>query len=101
MVETDVPPFAIVAGDRARVRALNRVGLRRSGVPDASRRALAKAFRVLFRPSVPRSESLRNLDDELAADPYVKKLVGFLAQSAADAWPTSPRSGEKSAVQSD
>jgi len=81
MVETDVPPFAIVAGDRARVRALNRVGLRRSGVPDASRRALAKAFRVLFRHSVPRSESLRNLGDDLAADPYVRKLVGFLAQT--------------------
>jgi UDP-N-acetylglucosamine acyltransferase len=78
MVETDVPPFTIVAGDRARVRALNRVGLRRHGVPDGSRRALAKAFRVLFRPSIPRSESLRSLGDDIAADPYVKKLVGFL-----------------------
>jgi UDP-N-acetylglucosamine acyltransferase len=78
MVETDVPPFLIVAGDRARVRALNRVGLRRHGVPEQSRRALAKAFRVLFRHAVPRSESLRAVSAELAADPYVKKLVGFL-----------------------
>jgi len=81
MVETDVPPFTIVAGDRARVRALNRVGLRRHGVPDASRRALARAFRVLFRHSVPRSESLRSLSDDVAQDPYVKKLVSFLAAS--------------------
>jgi UDP-N-acetylglucosamine acyltransferase len=81
MVETDVPPFTIVAGDRARVRALNRVGLRRSGVPDVSRRALAKAFRVLFRHSVPRSESLRALEDDVASDPYVQKLVGFLERS--------------------
>jgi UDP-N-acetylglucosamine acyltransferase len=78
MVETDVPPFLIVAGDRARVRALNRVGLRRQGVPEQSRRALAKAFRVLFRHAVPRSESLRAVSAELADDPYVKKLVGFL-----------------------
>jgi UDP-N-acetylglucosamine acyltransferase len=78
MVETDVPPFTIVAGDRARVRALNRVGLRRHGVPDGSRRALAKAFRMLFRHSVPRSESLRALGDDIARDPYVQKLVGFL-----------------------
>jgi UDP-N-acetylglucosamine acyltransferase len=81
MVETDVPPFTIVAGDRARVRALNRVGLRRHGVPDGSRRALAKAFRVLFRHSVPRSESLRELEADVAGDPYVRKLVGFLERS--------------------
>ena len=36
MVERDVPPFCIVQGDRARVRALNVVGLRRRGVPEAS-----------------------------------------------------------------
>ncbi|HEX9297760.1 MAG TPA: acyl-ACP--UDP-N-acetylglucosamine O-acyltransferase [Polyangiaceae bacterium] len=83
MVETDVPPFVIVAGDRARVRALNRVGLRRHGVPDSSRRALSQAFRVLFRPSVPRSESLRTVSPELAQDPYVQKLIGFLTQSTA------------------
>jgi UDP-N-acetylglucosamine acyltransferase len=81
MVETDVPPFMIVAGDRARVRALNRVGLRRQGVPDGSRRALAKAFRALFRHSTPRSESLRAVTEELADDPYVKKLVGFLTRA--------------------
>jgi UDP-N-acetylglucosamine acyltransferase len=81
MVETDVPPFTIVAGDRARVRALNRVGLRRHGVPDGSRRALAKAFRVLFRHSVPRTESLRALESDVAQDPYVRKLIGFLERS--------------------
>jgi UDP-N-acetylglucosamine acyltransferase len=79
MVEIDVPPFVIVAGDRARVRALNRVGLRRQGVPDGSRRALAAAFRTLFGKSSPRSESLRTVPEELTRDPYVQKLVGFLA----------------------
>jgi len=81
MVETDVPPFVIVAGDRARVRALNRVGLRRTGVPDSSRRALARAFRVLFRRAAPRAESLGIVKQELGADPYVDKLVGFLSRS--------------------
>ena len=31
MCERDVPPFVIVQGDRARVRALNVVGLERRG----------------------------------------------------------------------
>jgi UDP-N-acetylglucosamine acyltransferase len=82
MVEIDVPPFVIVAGDRARVRALNRVGLGRQGVPDGSRRALAAAFRALFRKSLPLRESLRNVPEELAKDPYVQKLVGFLERTA-------------------
>jgi UDP-N-acetylglucosamine acyltransferase len=81
MVEVDVPPFVIMAGDRARVRALNRVGLRRQGVPDGSRRALAAAFRALFGNAVPRSQSIRAVPDDLARDPYVQKLVGFLARS--------------------
>ena len=81
MVEIDVPPFVIVAGDRARVRALNRVGLRRQGVPDGSRRALAAAFRALFGKALPRSESIRAVPEDLARDPYVQKLVGFLARA--------------------
>jgi UDP-N-acetylglucosamine acyltransferase len=80
MVETDVPPFVIVAGDRARVRALNRVGLRRLGVPESSRRALAKAFGVLFRRGATRSESLGLVKLELGYDPYVEKLVGFMSR---------------------
>jgi UDP-N-acetylglucosamine acyltransferase len=76
MVERDVPPFVIAAGDRARVRALNRVGLERGGVPEASRAALKSAFRRLFAGGRPRAEAL----DLLAGveDPYVRELVAFL-----------------------
>jgi UDP-N-acetylglucosamine acyltransferase len=81
MVEIDVPPFVIVAGDRARVRALNRIGLRRQGVPEVSRRALGTAFRTLFGTTSPRAESLRAIPEELARDPYVQKLVQFLAHA--------------------
>jgi acyl-[acyl carrier protein]--UDP-N-acetylglucosamine O-acyltransferase len=55
------------------------VGLRRQGVPDGSRRALAAAFRTLFVNALPRSESIRAVPEDLARDPYVQKLVGFLA----------------------
>ena len=48
MVEHDVPPYVIVQGDRARVRALNVVGLRRMGVPDESIRELRRVFRALW-----------------------------------------------------
>jgi len=83
MVEIDVPPFVIVAGDRARIRALNRVGLCRQGVPDGSRRALAAAFRTIFAKAALRSESIRAVPEHVARDPYVQKLVDFLQPSEA------------------
>jgi UDP-N-acetylglucosamine acyltransferase len=81
MVESDIPPFVIAAGDRATVRALNRVGLRRREVPPDSQRALSRAFRIIFRSDAPRSESLRAAREELAADPYVARLLDFLTSA--------------------
>lgn len=48
MVEQDVPPYVIVQGDRARVRALNVVGLRRMGVSEESMRELRRVFRAIY-----------------------------------------------------
>jgi UDP-N-acetylglucosamine acyltransferase len=81
MVERDVPPFVIAQGDRARVRALNRVGLGRRAVPEASRQALEKAFRTLFRDSSVRSEAVETVARDFGEDPYVAKLVAFLRRA--------------------
>jgi UDP-N-acetylglucosamine acyltransferase len=85
MVEADVPPFVIAAGDRARVRALNRVGLARSGVPEASREALARAFRAVFRGAAPRAVAAAALVGD--ADAYVRELAAFVAGAPAHAPP--------------
>jgi UDP-N-acetylglucosamine acyltransferase len=78
MVERDVPPFVIAAGDRARVRALNHVGLERLGVGPESRRALERAFRALYLGRVPRSVARRTVKAELGDDPWVSELLCFL-----------------------
>jgi UDP-N-acetylglucosamine acyltransferase len=75
MCERDVPPFVIVQGDRARVRALNVVGLRRRGVPEPSIAALQRAFRELFSRQRPRAEVLPLLD---RTDPLVAALAAAL-----------------------
>jgi len=81
MVERDVPPFVIAQGDRARVRALNRVGLGRRAIPEPSRRALEKAFRMLFRGSTVRAEALETVAREMGDDPYVATMVAFLRRA--------------------
>jgi UDP-N-acetylglucosamine acyltransferase len=78
MVERNVPPFVIVQGDRARVRALNEVGLRRRGVPEASIAALAAAFRALYASGIPLREAARAVD---ASDPFVQRLVAAVLAS--------------------
>ena len=75
MCEKNVPPFVIAQGDRARVRALNVVGLRRRGIPEASIAALGRAFRVLFSKRRTRAEALRVID---RSDPHVAALVAAL-----------------------
>ena len=61
--ERDVPPFVIVQGDRARVRALNVVGLQRRGVPRGEhRRARARHSRAVDVASPASREALRALD---------------------------------------
>ncbi len=74
--ERDVPPFVVVQGDRARVRGLNVVGLRRRGIEEASLTALKRAVRKLWMSSLPRAEALRALEGD--RDPYVQKLLEAL-----------------------
>lgn len=75
----DVPPFTIMDWTHT-VRALNRVGLRRAGLPPEAIRALQRAFATLFR-------ARRNLRDALAEvesaprTAEVEELVGFIKAS--------------------
>ncbi len=74
--ERRVPPFVVVQGDRARVRGLNVVGLRRRGITEASIAALRGAVRKLWMSRTSRAEALRELEG--AADPYVRRLIESL-----------------------
>lgn len=80
MVEQDIPPFMIAAGDRARVRALNKVGLLRNGVPECSRIALQRAFRQIFRGESPRHIAAQAF--LLDSDSYVRELAEFIVKRA-------------------
>lgn len=78
-VERDVPPFVISAGDRARVRALNELGLQRADVPEKSCQALDFAFRMIWRSNGPMQHGIEAARAEFSDDPYVTELLDFLA----------------------
>jgi UDP-N-acetylglucosamine acyltransferase len=78
MIEREVPPYVIVAGDRARIRGINKVGLARAGVPESSQKALEMAYRALFRKREPLALAARAISDELRRDPFVERLIAAL-----------------------
>jgi UDP-N-acetylglucosamine acyltransferase len=76
MCERAVPPFVIVQGDRARVRALNVIGLERRGVPPLSIARLKKAFSHTFvRRAARFDDAVRALD---RSDAYVDAFARAL-----------------------
>jgi UDP-N-acetylglucosamine acyltransferase len=78
--ERDVPPYVVVQGDRARVRGLNVVGLRRRGVAEDSIRALERAVRKLWLSRLTRQEAIDALRPE--SEPHVRKLLSFLQEAS-------------------
>lgn len=74
-VERNVPPFVIAGGHRARVRAPNPIGLRRAGAPEASVRAVERAFRLVWRRGATIAEGARAAREELGRDAWVAELL--------------------------
>jgi UDP-N-acetylglucosamine acyltransferase len=75
----DVLPFLTTDGNPPRTRGLNSVGLRRAGFSPETRRALKRAYQLLFRSGL-------SLSDALAAmaqldDIHVNHLIEFIRNS--------------------
>jgi len=78
-IVADIPPFCLVDGNPAYVTALNRVGLKRSELDEATQKRLAAAFRILFRRKLPIQSAVAALKTELGDAPPVAELVSFIA----------------------
>lgn len=79
-IQRDVPPFTIVEGTPARVRALNFVGLDRAGYLTEEITVLKKAFRTLYYSNKTINQALEELD--LLPDyESVRQLQRFLKLS--------------------
>ena len=83
----DIPPFALSAGQPARVRDLNRIGIRTSQINPLSKLSpetfalLKRAFRILFRSGLPLRHAVSKVKEELPADPEVEYLLQFIESS--------------------
>ena len=80
-VAQDVPPYAMVAGDRARLIGVNTTGLERRGFMPDTIGALKSAFRMLFYGKLLRDEAVRQVLAEYGHCAEVRRLIEFITRS--------------------
>ena len=80
-VVQDIPPFMMADGSPAKVRAINKVGMKRRGFSDEAVASVKRAHRILYREKRNTSEALaalRELEDPCAE---VISIIDFVASS--------------------
>ncbi len=77
----DAPPFAMVAGDRARLVGVNHVGLKRRNFSKETMRSVKHAFHIVFHSKLRLDSALVRVRQELSGSPEVERLVCFLETS--------------------
>lgn len=80
-VAQDVPPFMLAVGERATLRGLNLIGLRRHGFSSEEIQALKAAYKLIWRSNQERNEVMQQVETELGNFSQVMKLLDFLRAS--------------------
>lgn len=79
-VSQDVPPYAMVNGQKAHYVGLNVVGLRRAGFDQATRTAIKRAYRILMRSGLSLSNALEQVRAGADRD-EVHAIIAFFEAS--------------------
>lgn len=81
-VVQDVPPFMIVQGERAQVKCVNLVGLKRRGLAPDAIEALKDAHKLIWRGKAIPTRALDDATRRYGDFPEVRELVAFLRAMA-------------------
>ncbi|MFO1030923.1 MAG: acyl-ACP--UDP-N-acetylglucosamine O-acyltransferase [Planctomycetota bacterium] len=94
MVSHDAPPFSMVQGDRARLVAVNLVGLQRNGFSAEQKALVKRVFRLLFWRAGTLHQRLEFVrGSTLYREDVCREIVEFVAASKRGV--CSPRSGRQ------
>ena len=74
----DIPPYVMASGNRATLHGLNTVGLKRHGFSSTTRKALKRAYRIIFRLGITLNEAIERLTAEVEQIPEVRNFVDFI-----------------------
>lgn len=78
-IARDVIPFAIVTGDRGKLRGLNLIGLRRSGFEPDVVKSITKAYMYIFKSSEGTfDERIKLARDKFKGNEMVEEILDFI-----------------------
>ena len=81
-ITQDVPPFCRASGNPPKLYGLNTVGLERRGIAPEVRRALKRAYRLLFHSESNISQAIKRVDaDPELSQPEVGYFLDFIRNS--------------------
>jgi UDP-N-acetylglucosamine acyltransferase len=78
MVPKDAPPYALVHGDRARIRGVNVVGMRRAGYTDEDVAVVKRAYRILFWRGAVMAARIQHAAKLWGDHPLVHNVLDFM-----------------------
>ena len=82
MVSLDVPPFCIAQGDRACLRGLNLIGMKRAGFSKEDIVSVKKLFRGLFLKKGGLRKNLEEIPEEISVNAKAKLLIEFVLSTS-------------------
>ena len=80
-VRLDLPPYFIADGSPAKMRGVNKIGLRRRGIKADVREELSKAYKIIYLSGLNTTNALEKIEKELIQFEEIKKLVNFYRTS--------------------
>jgi len=81
IVQRDVPPYVMVAGNPALPHAVNSEGLKRRGFDEQQIRNVRNAYRILYREELKLAEAMDKLRELGETQPEVRFFADFVASS--------------------
>ena len=81
-VARDVIPFAMVTGDRGKLRGLNVIGLKRSGYDETTVKAITRAYMYIFKSTDGTfEERVKNAKEKYKDNPMIIEQVNFIEEA--------------------
>lgn len=80
-VAQDIPPYTLATGNRAKLRGLNLIGLRRAGFDQEALSSLKKTYMLLFRSGKERRDALNQAEEAYGSCEEVMRMLGFIRES--------------------
>jgi UDP-N-acetylglucosamine acyltransferase len=80
-ITQDVLPYCLIAGERGRLRGVNKVGLQRKGFNAAQRGKIHKAMRYLMNSDFSTATAIDKIYEEFGDDPDINELIEFIKKS--------------------